>query len=427
MRELFGNYYEFSLLVPVVSKAAEGAFVMKLYEYESKSLIEKHGVEVPQGKVYEKVEDVDRCGVVKAQVLAGKRGKAGAIKIANSVEEAKAATNAMLNKKILNETVHCVLIEDEINAEKEFFLSIAYDTRTRMPTLVVSVEGGIEIEELAKTHLEKIVKLSINPLEGLQGERAKEACKQAGFASALIPKVADVACKLYNCFASSDASIAEINPLMLTKDNKLIAAGTAIILDDDGLYRHKDFTFKPRSAFDRVPTERELEAKKIDEGDHRGIAGKYIELDGDIAMMTSGGGGSLTNMDALLKYGGKPANYTEYGGNPPTEKMYKLTKVILGKPGLNACWIAGGIASNTRVDVTFEGIAQALREIKPTFPIVIRRAGPGEKEGFEIMRNLAKECNLDLHLYGADTPMTSTAKIVVELANKYKEKNKSAG
>ena len=397
---------------------------MKLFEYESKGLVAKYGIEIPVGKVFEKLEDVDRAGVVKAQVLAGKRGKAGAIKIVSTVEEAKVASGGMLNRKILNETVRSVYIEDKVDIKKEFFLSIVYDTRQRCPALVVSMEGGVEIEELARTNPEKIVKCAINPLEGLPGWKAREVVKQAGFTGDLIAGVGNVMERLYKCFVGCDATIAEINPLCLTGDGKLVAAGTAMILDDDALYRHKDFTFKPRSAFDRKPTERELEAKKIDEGDHRGIAGKYIELDGDIAMMTSGGGGSLTNMDALLKYGGKPANYTEYGGNPPTEKMYKLTKVILSKSGLNACWLVGGIASNTRVDVTFEGIAQALREILPTFPIVIRRAGPGEKEGFEIMRKLAEECKLDLHLYGAETPMTSTAKIVVDLAKKYSEKNK---
>ncbi len=395
---------------------------MKLYEFESKPLVAKFGIAVPQGKVFEKVEDVDRAGVVKAQVLAGKRGKAGAIKITNNVEEAKNAASELLGKKVLNETVNAVLVEDKVEAQKEFFLSIVYDTKSKSPALVLSSEGGVEIEELAKTKPEKILKNVINPAEGFEQWQGREAAKHAGFATELVPKIGEVAWRLYRCFVACDATIAEINPLMLTKDGNLVAAGTAMIIDDDALYRHKDFNFKPRSAFDRQPTQRELEAKKIDEGDHRGIAGKYIELDGDIAMMTSGGGGSLTNMDALLKYGGKPANYTEYGGNPPTEKMYKLTKVILGKPGLNACWIAGGIASNTRVDVTFEGIAQALREIKPAFPIVIRRAGPGEKEGFEIMSKLAEECQLDLHLYGADTPMTSTAKIVVDLAKKYKER-----
>ncbi|MFH0713133.1 MAG: succinate--CoA ligase subunit beta [Candidatus Micrarchaeota archaeon] len=395
---------------------------MKLYEYESKALVAKYGIAIPQGKVFQKVEEVDRAGVVKAQVLAGKRGKAGAIKIVDSIEGAKAAASQMLGKKILEQTVHEVYIEDKVDITAEYFLSIVYDDQQKKPVVVISSEGGIEIEELAKNHPEKLVKFPVDPLDGLQGWKARELCKQAGFTGETMPKVADALTRLYKCFVGCDATIVEINPLCLTADGSVVAAGTAMILDDDALYRHKDFTFKQRSAFDRLPTQRELDAKKIDEGDHRGIAGKYIELDGDIAMMTSGGGGSLTNTDALLVAGGKPANYTEYGGNPPTEKMYKLTKVILSKPGLNGCWIAGGIASNTRVDVTFEGIAQALREIKPAFPIVIRRAGPGEKEGFEIMRKLAKEIGLDLHLYGADTPMTSTAKIMVELANKYKAK-----
>lgn len=415
----------FKVFVPYLAEQF-GEIAMKLYEFESKQLAAKYGIKVPQGKLYDNADSVDRAGVVKAQVLAGKRGKAGAIKITNSVEEAKAAAAAIIGSKVLNETVRKVWIEDKIDIAKEFFLSITYDTRSKQPTLLLSSEGGIEIEELAKTKPEKLVKHSINPLEGLAGWKARELVKQAGFAPDLIPKVADACERLYCCFVACDATIFEINPLALTATGDVVAAGTAAIIDDDAMYRHKDFVtmFPPRSAFDRAPTPLELEAKKIDEGDHRGIAGKYIELDGDIAMMTSGGGGSLTNMDALLKYGGKPANYTEYGGNPPTEKMYKLTKVILAKPGINGCWIAGGIASNTRVDVTFEGIAQALREIRPKFPIVIRRAGPGEKEGFEIMRKLAEEVGLDLHLYGADTPMTSTAKIVVDLAKKYQEKNK---
>jgi len=399
---------------------------MKLYEFESKQLVAKYGIKIPQGKLFDSGAAVDRAGVVKAQVLAGKRGKAGAIKMTSSVEDAKAAASQLIGSKVLGETVHRVLVEDKVDIAKEFFISITYDTRTKLPTLLLSSEGGIEIEELAKTAPGKLVRFGIDPQEGLPGWKAREIVKQAGFAPDLIAKVADVCERLYRCFASCDATIFEINPLALTAEGDLIAAGTAAIIDDDSMYRHKDFVamFPPRSAFDRAPTKLELEAKKIDEGDHRGIAGKYIELDGDIAMMTSGGGGSLTNMDALLKYGGKPANYTEYGGNPPTEKMYKLTKVILAKPGINGCWIAGGIASNTRVDVTFEGIAQALREMKPKFPIVIRRAGPGEKEGFEIMRKLAEEVGLDLHLYGAETPMTSTAKIVVDLAKKYQEKNK---
>lgn len=395
---------------------------MKLYEFESKKIAAKYGFTTPFGKLATSPEEVEHL-VVKAQVLAGKRGKAGAVKICKNLTEAKTEAKAILGSKVLGETVKSVYCEESCKIKEEYFISMTYDQKEKQPVLIICKEGGVKIEELAKTNPEKIVKLYINAVEGLQAFQAREAVKQAGFTGQLISEVANECIKLWKMFSGEDCIIAEINPLCLTEEEKLVAVGTAAIIDDDAYFRAKE-KFPPRSAFDRPPTKRELEAKKIDEGDHRGIAGKYIELDGDIGMMTSGGGGSLTNFDALLGKGGKPANFTEYGGNPPTEKMYKLTKVIATKPELNGLWIVGGIASNTRIDVTFEGIAQALREIKPKYPIVIRRAGPKEKEGLQIMRDLGKELGLDIEVFGAETRMTSTAEIIVQKAAEYAKKNK---
>lgn len=395
---------------------------MKLYEFESKKIAAKYGFTIPIGTLATKPEEVTNL-VIKAQVLAGKRGKAGAVKVCKDLDEAKKAAKEILGSKVLGETVKSVYCEEPCKIKEEYFISMTYDQKQKQPVLIICKDGGVDIEELAKTNPEKIVKLHINAVEGLQAYQAREATKKAGFTGPLIGGVADECVKLWRMFSTEDCTIAEINPLCLNEEGKLIAVGTAAIIDDDAYYRAKQ-KFPERSAYDRAPTARELEAKKIDEGDHRGIAGKYIELDGDIGMMTSGGGGSLTNFDALLGKGGKPANFTEYGGNPPTEKMYKLTKVIATKPGLNGLWIVGGIANNTRVDVTFEGIAQALREIKPKYPIVIRRAGPGEKEGLQIMRDLGKELGLDIEVYGADMRMTATAEIMVKKASEYAKKNK---
>ena len=165
---------------------------MKLFEYESKALVAKYGIPIPVGKLYEKIEDIDRFGVVKAQVLAGKRGKAGAIKIVDSIEAAKNAASQILGHKVLEETVRSIYIEDKVDIKQEYFISFVYDTRTKAPALVLSVDGGVEIEELAKTKPDKILKVAINPLDGLPGWKARELCKQAGFTSELIPKVADV-------------------------------------------------------------------------------------------------------------------------------------------------------------------------------------------------------------------------------------------
>ncbi|NUN11910.1 succinate--CoA ligase subunit beta [Candidatus Micrarchaeota archaeon] len=394
---------------------------MKLFEFESKKLFADYGILVPKGYLATSSEQVNNACVVKAQVLAGKRGKAGIVKVCKTVEESKAFAEKLLNSEFNGKRIESVYCEELISFSKELFLSLAFDSVRKQPVLVFSLDGGVDIEEVNASNPNAIKKLYIDPLQGLQSWQAREFLKESGLSSELLNKVGDVCVKLYKLFTSVDARMAEVNPLAVTTDG-VIATGAALILDDDAFYRH-DWKFTPRSA-SRELTERELAAKKIDENDYRGVAGKYLELDGDIAMMTSGGGGSLTNMDALLEYGGKPANFTEYGGNPPREKMKALTSVILSKPGLNACWIVGGIANNTRVDVTFEGIADALRELKPKFPIIIRRAGPGEKEGFETMRALAKELGLDIQLFGAETPMTSTAKIVVDAALKYKESKK---
>jgi citryl-CoA synthetase large subunit len=170
----------------------------------------------------------------------------------------------------------------------------------------------------------------------------------------------------------------------------------------------------------RPPTEREIAVKKIDEGEgyYRGTAGKYIEMDGDVAILFSGGGASIANMDALIKSGCKPANYTEYSGNPPREKVYQLAKIVLSKPGLKGLWIAGGVANFTNVGETFHGIVDALDELKPSYPIVVRRAGPYEKEGMQLMEDCAKRNNLNMRLFGKETSMSETAAVLASMINR---------
>ena len=173
----------------------------------------------------------------------------------------------------------------------------------------------------------------------------------------------------------------------------------------------------------RELTPREAAAKKIDEEDYKGVAGRtYIDLDGDIGILASAGGASITCVDALISYSGNPANYTEYSGNPSAEKVEKLARVVLSKPNLHGLWIIGATANFTRIDITMSGIINALKDIKPKFPIVVRRGGPGEEEAFQMLENAAKQYNLDMTCYKDTTPMTITAKILVEKVNQYKKK-----
>ncbi len=411
---------------------------MRLYEFEGKQLLAKAGVPIPKG-YYITYSEMGAVGadpelelifeelgglevVVKAQVLAGKRGKAGGIRFADSPEALQQVVEGMVGSELLGETVTGVLIEEKAAIEREYYISITYDTVARQPVLAISQEGGVDVETFAKEHPDRLILRRFGPIVGLMPWVVRDAAAAAGFRGRELHRVADIAVKLWRVMVDNDARLVEVNPLVRTADGKLLALDAAILLDGDARVRHPETNFPPRQATGRPLTERELIAQAIDEGDYRGVAGKYVELDGDIGMLTSGGGGSITLMDAVAAFGGRPANYTEYGGNPPAEKVYRLTKVVATKPGLNGLLIAGGIANNTRVDVTFEGIARALEEIRPEYPIVIRRAGPGEEEGLRIMRELAQRLGLDMEVYGAELPMTESARIIVEKAAAYRQK-----
>ena len=206
-----------------------------------------------------------------------------------------------------------------------------------------------------------------------------------------------------------------------------MALGMIIDLDDDASYKHKDRSYSPREVgLGRDLTEREINVRKANETSYQGTI-KYLELDGDIGFLAAGGGGSMESMDALIFLGGKPANYAEHSGDPPREKLYALTKAILSKPGLNGLWIVGAIANFTRIDQTMAGIVDAISEFKPKFPIVIRRSGPFEKEGLQIVREAAKKLNLNIEIYGSEVSMTSTAKIIVDRVTEFKRNKNDLG
>lgn len=394
---------------------------MKLYEFEGKLLYKEAGIQIPEGNVVQasdQIPPIIKPVVVKAQTLAGKRGKAGAIKSAATKQEAEKCAAEMLNHIILNETVSKVLIEEKLDIKEEYYLGIIFSQEERSPIFLLSKHGGIDIEEVPK---EKIIKHTINYLKGFSEEEAKTLVKKAGIPHT---KLIEIMVKLYQCFVNNDMKMCEINPLILTKDNQLIAADAVVVLDDSSQFRWKH-QFPERVGVGREKTAMEKAANAIDADDYRGVAGKtFIELDGDIGILASAGGASITCVDALISYGGKPANYTEYSGNPSAEKVEKLTRIVLSKPNLHGLWIIGATANFTRIDVTMGGIINALKDIKPKFPIVVRRGGPGEKEAFEMLKKAAEEYDLDMTCYNDTTPMTLTAKIMVDKVNNYKQKNK---
>jgi len=344
---------------------------------------------------------------VKAQVLTKNRKENGGIKFAKSREDAEKISKSLEGSKIKGHNVKEVLIEEKIDYSEEYYVSITYDTETRGPVLIFSSEGGTGVEdrEVSKLQIKQDSQWKI-----------RQFLKKNNVESSKITSLSSTISKITNLFFEEDILMLEINPLVKA-GNGYVVLDAMIELDDDASYRHSR-NYSERTEFAREKTEREIRAEKIDENDHRGIAGKYTELDGDIGMILAGGGASLTNMDAILNYGLRPANYTEYGGNPPTEKVYKLSKVIMSKPGLKGILHVGGTANNTDIYRTMKGFCQALEEIKPTYPIVVRRDGPNADKAFELLKETKQEHNLDMKLYRNDLPMTKAAEKLLKMVEK---------
>jgi citryl-CoA synthetase large subunit len=406
---------------------------MRLYEYEGKKLFKKVGILVPASFLIQtgtrpkglisntsqitKIPNDSK--VVKAQVLSGNRARRGGVVVCKTLDETKKTVKNLLGKKLDGEEVKKVLVEKQIEIEKEYYFSITFDTSVRAPVLLLSARGGTGISAFEK-------KFILDPLEGLDQKTVEGYLRESNFPKEEIKALSKILVSLAKLFFEYDCRIAEINPLAKT-NGEFVALDAKIILDDAALYRHPELKFPPRTVTGQVPSKAETEAKKIDENDHRGVAGSvYFDLEGDIGILASGGGGSLVALDGILAAGGKPANYTEYSGNPPLEKVYKLTKIVLSKKGLNGLFVVGGIANFTDIYETLRGFIEALKEQKPKpeFPIVIRRAGPRDREAFEMLEKIGSDEGFNFHLFGVETPIDKAARFVVQLAQNYKNNSK---
>ncbi|KKU81325.1 MAG: Succinyl-CoA synthetase, beta subunit [Parcubacteria group bacterium GW2011_GWA2_47_8] len=393
---------------------------MKLYEHEGKVLFKACGISVPRGVAVKNASELDglllsfESTAVKAQVLTGGRGKAGGIKLCHGLGETKQAVTAQLGATIHGEVVETVLIEELVQHSGEYYIGIAYDTTLRVPVLMASREGGIDIESAGN-----VARVAVDLSIGYSPFLARETLFMAGFDRETALAASSIFGKLWQLFKRYDCTLVEINPLHSTNDGELLADDAKVILDDTALWRHKDVTFPPRKVFGREENERERAAKAIDREDTRGVAGSvYFDLDGDIAILGIGGGGLLSGMDVLLAHGLHPANYTEYSGNPPAEKVKALTKIVLSKPGLRGLWHFGGTANLTDVYETMvNGFYTGLLEVtpKPTYPIVIRRGGPRDKEAFAWLKEHAAKDGFNIHFFDRNTPITESGKKLAEL------------
>ena len=355
---------------------------MKLVEAEGKALFEKHGIETPQGTMFVQGQTIEALGeaqlpgVVKAQVEFGDRKRVGLIQFVDSKEDMEREVERMLGTEIQGETVEKVLVEEMVGGiASEYYTSIMYNTDSRSPVLLFTKDGG---SGTAEAHVEPFT-----TTDGPTPEFIANVLEKAGVEKNEHIALIDIITKLWNVVTEEDATLAEINPLIKREDGSFIAADAKVVLDDARY----------------CPGER-----------------RFLELDGDIGVLASGGGASMLCMDALLHYGGKPANYTEYSGNPPREVVTEMVQKVFVRPNLKGLWIVGGFAGFTDIYETMCGFVEGLRTIepKPTFPIVIRRDGPRREEAFEMLKEVGEKEGYDFRLYGSDVSMAESAKIMVD-------------
>lgn len=349
---------------------------MKLHEYQSKRLFARYGVPIPQGDVTalpaEARQIASRLGgrvVVKAQVLVGGRGKAGGIRVANDPEEAEHLAEQILDMEIKGLPVEKVLIDQVADIQHEIYLGIVLDRAAYRPVMMASSEGGVEIEEVARTTPDKIAKTTINPFLGLQDYQARNLAMSMGLGREHIRTFSKIAQGLYKTYVNCDASLAEINPLIVTGDGQLLAVDGKMILDDNALYRHPELA-EMRDLSEEAPAERE--ARK------HGIS--YVRLDGEIGCMVNGAGLAMATMDIIKLVGGSPANFLDIGGGAKAETVAAALRIILSDSNVRAVLfnIFGGI---TRCDEVAKGILEALTEVPTDVPMVARLVGTNEEEG----------------------------------------------
>lgn len=381
---------------------------MNLHEYQSKYRFAEFGIPIPHGKVattpqeaYEIARELEGPVVVKAQVLVGGRGKAGGIKLASTPSEAEQRANEILGMKIKGLTVQKVLIDPASKIQTEIYLGITNDRAAGKPVFMASSEGGVEIEQIAREKPKAIIRQHIDLFLGLRDYQARNLASGINLPREHWKAFIKIANGLYRCFVESDATLAEINPLVITGDNQLLALDGKMILDDNGLYRHKD-----------LAEMRDTSAEPEAETQARAAGISYVKLDGQIGCMVNGAGLAMTTMDMTKLYGGDevgPANFLDIGGGAQADKVAAALRIILSDPNVKSVLfnIFGGI---TRGDEVARGILQALNEIKTNVPMVIRLNGTNAEEG----RRIIDEANLP-NIISAAT-LTEAAQKAVEAA-----------
>ena len=363
---------------------------MKIHEYQGKELLKQYGVPVPRSIVARTPEEAEQAAkdlgtdvvVVKAQIHAGGRGKGGGVKLAKSPEEARAIAETMIGMNLVTHQtgpegreVKTLLIEEGLPIDKEFYLAITLDRVTGRDVFMASTAGGMDIEEVAASEPEKILKEEIDPAVGLRPFQARNLAFGLGIPVDLINQAAKFMMTLYEAYTKMDATILEINPFLLTKDNRLITLDAKVNFDDNAMFRHKEYA-ELRDLNEEEPLE--IEASKYDLN--------YIKLDGDIGCMVNGAGLAMATMDIIKLAGGEPANFLDVGGGASQERVEQAFKILLADESVKAVLINifGGIV---RCDMVANGVVEAAKNLGVSIPIVARLEGTNVEEGRRVLRD----------------------------------------
>ncbi len=381
---------------------------MNLHEYQTKFRFAEFGIPIKRGKIattgqqaYDIARELGGHVVIKAQVLAGGRGKAGGVKVVNSPEQAEEMASKILGMKIKGLTVRKVLVDPAVDIASEIYLGIVNDRSIGKPVIMASSEGGIEIEIVAREKPDAIITEAIDPFLGLLDFQARTLASGINLPHEHWRAFSKIAIDLYRCYVASDAVLAEINPLVITKENELLALDGKMVIDDNALFR-----------LPLLAEMRDTDAEPVEETQARAAGISYVKLDGQIGCMVNGAGLAMTTMDMTKLYGGDeigPANFLDIGGGAQAAKVAAALRIILADPNVKSVLlnIFGGI---TRCDEVARGILQALDEVKTDIPMIIRLAGTNAEEGLKIIDS-ARLSNLS-----SAATLTEAAKKAVEAA-----------
>jgi len=385
---------------------------MKIHEYQAKEIFAKYGVPVPKGRVAATPSEAKKIAheiggkvVIKAQVYAGGRGKAGGIVVANNPDEAEKAAKKMIGMRLVTRQtssqgvpVEKVLVEEAMDVARELYLSIVIDTSKRMPVIMASEAGGVDIEEVAAHSPEKILKVWVDPLVGFQPFMGRKLAYGLKLEAEQMRPAAQLVSNLYNLFKQQDASMAEINPLVITKDGRILALDAKLNFDDNAIYRHKDYdTLRDPAQEDKL----DLEAAK------HNIS--YIRLDGNVGCMVNGAGLAMATMDIIKQMGGEPANFLDVGGGASDEQVQKALNLMLSDPNVKAVLINifGGIL---RCDIVARGLIEVSKQRKIGVPLVIRMRGTNVDEGKKLLAESGLPVTLAKDLREAAQKVVAAAK-----------------